>query len=371
MLLYTVSQCSVAKEYSVNNIIEIEKRLKVLESEVKIVNQVDPVRFSENNQTLYYLKNKSWRKSIKSVGYKNDAESRAFANVLYGISLQGLGRNKQAIRFYKKVPQTSANYPVSQLNLALAYMHAGQLEKSRILLNKLLADSALNLSSQQTNRLWLTLAYLYYKDELFEQSREAFKAVDTGSVYYTRSLIGVGLASIELNEYAIARQHLLKLYRYKKHDISADESHLLVAFSYESEKNYKKAVSEYKKSIKYYLYRLKEVNSLLTKNRSFKSSVKYHNNMFFVKNTRIDLSGVLPPVFFDNYASLNKLIKLIYDRVGVENTMQKRAKNIKSQYGVIIKSLLRKQLELRKMNLNSYLKQSRYGLAVSTDKMLF
>ena len=370
ILLYTVSLCSVAKEYSVEFIIEIEKRLQVLESEVQIVNQIDSARFSQNNETLYNIKNKSWRKSLMSVGYKNAPESRAYANILYGISLQGLGRNKEAIRFYQKVPRDSANYPVSQLNLALVYLHAGQLEKSRILVDKLLADSALNLSRQQTNRLLLTLAYLYYKDEYFEKSREAFKAVDADSVYYTRSLIGAGLSSLELNEYAIARQYLSKLYYYKKHDISADESRLIMAFSYESQKNYSRAIEEYKSSIKYYQLRLKEINLLLNKARYKILSEKY-DYMFLIKNTLIDLSEVLPIVFFDNYASLNDLIELINTRIGVENTMQKRAVRLKAKYGLIINGLLRDKLERRKARLNSYLKQSRYGLAVSTDKLLF
>lgn len=361
----------MAKEYSVDNIIEIEKRLKVLESEVQIVNQVDPVRFSENNPTLYYLKNKSWHKGIKSVGYKNDTESRAFANILYGISLQGLGRDKQAIRFYKKVPHTSVNYPISQLNMALVYMHAGQLKKSRVLVNNLLSDSSLSLSYQQTNRLLLTLAYLYYKDELFKKSREAFKAIDENSIYYTRSLTGLGLTSLELSDYALARQSLLKLYRYKKHDISTEESHLLLAFSYESQKNYSRAVEEYKKSIKYYLFRIKKINLLLNKHQNIKLSTKYENNRFIINNIIVDLSEVLPAVFFANYASLNNLIEIINDRVGVENTMQKRAENLKLKYYVIINALLRKQIEFRKKSLNSYLKQSRYGLAVSTDKLLF
>jgi predicted Zn-dependent protease len=212
-LLLITPICSSANEYSVESIINLEQRLYILKSEIHIAKGSTPDSNKNQNPALYHIKKKSWEKSYKSISPDEAAstsENKHYTNILYGITLQGLNKNKEAFNYYNKVPHGSSHYATAQLNIALLYMHDGLTNKSFNTINKILTDPSVILNRQIKNRLFLILGYLYFKENKYHEARKTFRNIETKSIYSNRALIGIALAALQLKDYT-ASQHILSL----------------------------------------------------------------------------------------------------------------------------------------------------------------
>jgi len=369
ILFVLFSVCAKASEVSVASIINLEKKLNILKSEIFIAGN----NSQEINESfsLYYIKNKSWLKSLKSIS-PNDidtsAEYKNYNNILYGISLQGVENKKQALKFYKKVPRSSIYYATAQLNISLLYFHDGYINKALVKLNKLLSDSSVNLNYRIKNKILLVLGYLYLKNNKFNESRVIFRKIPVGSIYFNRAIIGVALAANQINDYSASENVLLFLQKNMIYDLAVDESYILLAYTYETQMEFSKAAIAYEKAISHYSKRVKNINELLYESSQLNMDEVINKHIFVVSSNQIDLLEMLPHRFFDNYSQSKQLLIKISGLVDKESKMHKRASVLVSDYRKIITPLLVDQLVIRKNILLDYINQSRYRLATSKDR---
>jgi len=369
ILFVLFSVCAKASEVSVASIINLEKKLNILKSEIFIAGN----NSQEINESfsLYYIKNKSWLKSLKSIS-PNDidtsAEYKNYNNILYGISLQGVENKKQALKFYKKVPRSSIYYATAQLNISLLYFYDGYINKALVKLNKLLSDSSVNLNYRIKNKILLVLGYLYLKNNKFNESRVIFRKIPVGSIYFNRAIIGVALAANQINDYSASENVLLFLQKNMIYDLAVDESYILLAYTYETQMEFSKAAIAYEKAISHYSKRVKNINELLYESSQLNMDEVINKHIFVVSSNQIDLLEMLPHRFFDNYSQSKQLLIKISGLVDKESKMHKRASGLVSDYRKIITPLLVDQLVIRKNILLDYINQSRYRLATSKDR---
>jgi len=308
------------------------------------------------------LQSISTANSIATTEYKN------YTNILFGISLQGLNKKKEAIDYYNKVPNTSSYYANAKINIALLYMHDGSINESFNIINRLLTDPLIILGGEEKNKILLTLGYLYYKEKKYTESRNVFRNIEVSSIHSNRALIGIALDALHLKDYS-SSQHVLSLLNNKtNYDLPADESYLLKAFTYQSQKKYTDSTIAYNNAISHYDKRIKNINYLLHKSKSLAIDQVLDNHIFIVSSNKIDLSEEIAEVFFNNYILLKQLIQTIQKYGGTDTDMHTRATSLYASYNSIINKLLIKALSKRKEILSDYLRQSKYGLIISNDK---
>ena len=105
-LLLITPICSSANEYSVDSIINLEQRLNILKSEIHTTKGSTPDSNKNQNPALYHIKKKSWEKSYKSISPDEAAstsENKHYTNILYGITLQDLNKNKEVFNQDQKI----------------------------------------------------------------------------------------------------------------------------------------------------------------------------------------------------------------------------------------------------------------------------
>ena len=227
--LFVIPLCLSAKEYSVEYIINLEKKLNTLKSEIYITRYMLSDNYKKQNSALYYFQKKAWRKGLDSIlpDTAFTSECKDYINILYGISMQGFNKKKAALHYYNKVSLSSSHYAEAQLNIALLYMHEGRINKTFNTIKNILSNSSVILNQQIKNRLFLILGYLNLKEKRYHESRVAFRNIEAKSIYFNRGVIGASIAALQLKDYA-ASQHALFFLNRKKHMIFPVMSHILL-----------------------------------------------------------------------------------------------------------------------------------------------
>ena len=364
---------SSANDYSVEHIINLEQKLSKLQSEIYFTQTAEVNHYHRQNATLYHLKKKSWDKSLQSILPENSTATNEYkhcTNILYGIALQGKNNKKEAISYYKKVPDNSSHYATAQLNIALLYLHDGLSNKSISIINKILASPSTYIKEQTKNHALLILGYIYYKEKKYTASREVFGNVSIDSIYSNKALLGIALNTLQLKDYNASQNILSLLNNNINYDLPVDESYLLIAYIYKSQKKFANATVAYNTAITHYQKRIQNINHLLQNKKALTIDKILNNHIFIVSGNKIDLSNKLPATFFDNYTSLVKLVKTIKGYMGTNNDMHTHATSLYNNYSQIINNLLITLLLERKKALLDYLNQSKYGLLISNDKLL-
>ncbi len=370
IMLIIMPAYSLAAEYSIENISSLEKRLNALRSEIHMANK--PVAHHENTPALYYIKQKLWEKSINAIlsTTPSSKTGSSYSNILYGISLQGLKKTIKALNYYEKIPDNSRHYVTAQLNIALLYTHGGLTYKSIDIINQVLTNYSSNINNQLNNRILLILGYLYFKDKKFIKSINIFKKIKAESVYSNNALFGIALSEMERKNYTSAINTLSILNKKTNQDIQCDESHIFIAYAYEKKGNHNKAAILYNNAITHYEKRINNISQLLKQNKPLVIKGIIDNNTFIVSNNKIDLSGKMPAIFFKNYIESKNIAQTTLNLIGKNNYIYKKANNLYSDYNDIINKLLLTVLSKRKKTLLDYLKQTRYRLARSHDRLL-
>jgi len=369
ILLVLFSACAKASEIPVASVIDLERRLSVLKSEIFIAGDGLPEKYL--NSSLYYIKNKSWVKSLDLISPDDidvPTEYKNYNSILYGISLQGIGNKRQALNYYNRVHHSSIHYATAQLNIALLHIHDGHINKAFIKLDKLFSDSSVNLDVRLKNRMQLILGYLYLKVDKFEEARKVFRKIPVGSTYFNRAIIGVAQAANQVEDFSASENVLLFLQKNMNYDLAVDESYVLLAYTYESQMKFGRAAKAYEIAIAHYSKRIKNIDKLLYGNSPLNIEETLKKHIFVVSSNQIDLLERLPYIFFVNYSLSKKLLMQISELVDIKSKMHKRASDLVSDYEKVINPLLVDQLIIRKNILQDYINQSRYRLATSKDR---
>jgi len=367
--LYINSAFSFANEHSIDYILKLEQAFNKLNSEINILTQARPT--TNTNTALYYIKKKSWNKIYYSLlTNSTDIESIFYKYILYGISLQGMNKNKEAIKYYSKVHYKSIHYATAQLNMALLYKHNGLINKSIGIINRVLTNSDIVITKQIKNHIYLILGYLYNNEHKYIESNEAFKKIELNSIYSSQAIIGLLLNAIQLNDLKSLEKLSLTLIENKKFDLPGDESYLIKAFSYSSQGLYNKSVEAYYDAISHYKERIKSIDSIIYQNAPLVINEIINKHIFVVSDNKIDLLEYFPIVFFNHYAELIKMKQTVSNLMGEDNYMYYSTSDLHSKYNELINKLLIKKLSDRNKYLMDYLTQSRYGLAISSDLLI-
>ena len=327
----------------------------------------------------YYFRENKWQESLKFVDdtYADLPENQAsHARLITGVSLQHLKDHRKAISFYERIPQTSEYYLYARLNIAVAYIRQGWWTDAQNTIHNALKPGA-SLSGTNNdeiiNRLYLVLGYSLLQKEYYRDAREAFRNIKTSSKYTNRALLGIALASANQDDLIGALNALSALKNKETTDLSVDETYLLLPFIYNKLGQELTATTSYNEAIKYYQSRLENLDKPAGKNTSVQSAIKQNLDEYelVINNNVFELNREMPASFINNADRISALQKAgsnLTKPAALKSMSKLNA--LQTDYKSAYNTVKNRIISQRKDYLNSYLNQSRFGLANLYDNSL-
>ena len=314
----------------------------------------------------YYLKRKQWKKVLLHVkGTYNDLtlEDTNLAYLFTGIALQKLKQHRPAVKIYSKIPRNSKYYPAARLNIATAYIRQDWWTDAHIEIDGILNNKKIKTDSEMVNRLYLVLGYSLLRKEFYRDSREAFRNVEINSIYFNKALLGIVLTATNQEDYISALNAINILTEKKTFDLSVDESHLLLPYIYEKLNQNMTASASYTDAQSYYQDRIKNIKSILNEeqlNINVPNIINNHNQLN-IKNNIIDFSKNFPVTFLENSSRLDDFSKYIFHVKDIK--LKNKYQALKEKHNKFLSRMVSEVFDDRLTYLNSYMNQSRFGLA--------
>jgi hypothetical protein len=314
----------------------------------------------------YYVKRKEWNKVLKSTeNTYNDltTEDANLARLFTGIALQKLKKHRQAIKVYSKIPKQSMHYPTARLNIATAYIRQDWWTDAHTEIKRILNSKTIKPKNEMNNRLYLVLGYSLLRKEFYRDAREAFRNIEINSVYFHKALLGIALTATNQEDYIGALNAINILKSKKTYDLSVDESHLLLPYTYEKLNQNMTASASYSDAQKYYQNRIEEIKTInQNKINTINAKIILNNdNRVNLENNVINFTEHYPLSFLEKSALINEFSEYLphIDNVKLIN----KYKTLKSSYDLLLEKMLSDIFVERSAYLTSYLNQSRFGLA--------
>lgn len=327
----------------------------------------------------YYFGEHKWQEALAHVNdtYADLTENNAnYARLITGVSLQHMKDHRKAIAIYDRIPDTSEYYLYARLNTAVAYIRQGWWTDAQNVIKTALQSAA--TSGNQTNeeiinRLNLVLGYSLLQKEYYRDAREAFRNVKTGSQYTNRALLGIALASANQEDHIGALNALSALKDRENTDLSVDETYVLLPYMYKKLGQEMTATTSYNEAIKYYQSRLADLDKPYNKKSSGLHALQHNHDDYelVINNNIFEISRELPESFINNPGRISALQK-----AGSTLSTPKALKSIshlnalQQDYNAAYQKAENRIISRRKDYLNSYLNQSRFGLANLYDNSL-
>ncbi len=308
-------------------------------------------------QTLNYLDN-----AVNDLS----GEDYNHALLIKGISLQKLAEHRKSITEYEKISLSSKYYPSARINMAIANIRQGWWTDGHNLIKNLLQKSEGN----SLNRLYLILGYSFLKQEYYRNSRESFRNVGLNSPYTNRALLGIALTAANQKDYIGALNAVRILKKKNTSDLPVDESHLLMPYFYEKLQQHTTASTGYSQAVSYYQRRVAGIyNTLQSEIKPSQYPIILNGIVTTnINNNLVKFSPTYPNYFFNNYLVLKsystQLAKINNQKLN-NDFLQ-----LKTEYETIIIKMINNLLKQKIEQLNSYMDQSRFGLARLYDNNL-
>ena len=338
--------------------------------------------FSSANTSLlftrYFFERQLWKQANQSFNGRYEdlaVEDAHYALLIRGVSLQKLKRHRQAIEYYQRIPASSSYYSHAQLNIAIAYIRQGWWSDARLIIleNTVSATHSNGIS----DRAQLVLAYALFQQEYFRDSREVFRNIPLSSPYKIQALLGIGLTSSSQEDYIGALNAFSQLQKMSPENVNLndsthleiDESWLLEAYVYEKMNQGITASTLYSEAIKYYQSRVNTLNTHIQNKQSETSATlsatlkettfTYHKGyQTLLQESSKNIHENIPKYFLNNFAEINQLAIKVD-----EPYLKQQMLNLQQRYYYMNQQLILQSLEERRVYLNSYLNQSKFGLA--------
>lgn len=314
----------------------------------------------------YYLERKKWKKVLQyTAGTYNDLsiEEANLARLFTGIALQKTKKHRQAVKIYSKIPSHSKHYAAARLNIATAYIRQDWWTDAHIEINKILSNKKTKTNDEMVNRLYLVLGYSLLHKEFYRDSREAFRNIEINSTYFNKALLGIALTATSQEDFIGALNAINILKSKKSFDLSVDESHILLPYIYEKLNQNMTASASYTDAQKYYRERIENINTIknTTQHNISAQDILKNNKYFEIENNIINVSDHIPVVLLKNSIILDDISKYIdhINNAALKNNYQK----LKVKYKKSLSQTLTVIFDQRLTYLNSYMNQSRFGLA--------
>lgn len=282
-----------------------------------------------------------------------------YGYLLHGTALQNLKRHRDAADSYKKISVNSQYYDYAQLNKAITDIRQGWWSDAQSTINTLLANSKKDNSDELINRLNLVLGYALLQHEYYRNARQAFRRIGLHSHYTNRALLGITLSATSQGDYIGGLNALKILKQNTIFDLSVDESYLLFPYVYEQLQQQVTVTASYTEAMEYYQSRINELNKAKSINYNLiNTSYNKASSSIIINNNAFDLGRNYPESFFKNYQKLGQLINL-----SKSQRLTRKMHSLMEKYNKAFNQILSNVISERIEYLNSYLNQSRYGLA--------
>jgi tetratricopeptide (TPR) repeat protein len=278
---------------------------------------------------------------------KTDASE---AYVLLGTALQKKKKHRDAIRVYEKVASNSRHFRIAQLNLASAFLRQEWWTDAHAAIHAALKENA-NKRDGLDYRLFTMLGYSQIQFGFYRDARESFRNVAVSSIYAQRALLGLGIAALHQQDFIGALNAFDKLRGLQKPDMSTAEAYLLSAFALRQLEQFDAATSRYQEAIDYYQTLSSQIAAQLESTDGVAIGflrTEHSADKRLLNNARkIALLEGLSKAGASNEAAGINILKSKLNNDSAERTRQ----------------LLREE----KTAIDSYLSQSRFGLASLYD----
>jgi len=370
------------KNYDNNNIFYIISIL-LNQNDTKTANAIFDLIKNEGDQTLIsntaYIfatssfKRNQWDKTLQllngTINHLPD-ESHYHALLMQGVSLQKLKKHRESIKHYEKIKPASKYYISARLNMAIANIRQGWWTDAHIIMRETLKSAEALNQEEALNRLYLTLGYSLMNQEYYRDSRNYFRNISIDSIFTNRALLGITLTAASQNDFvgALSTAHILK--DKQTYELPVEESYLLRPYFYEKLKQFTTASSGYLEAINYYQKRIADIQSIIDSEINLeKHPININiNTTLTINNTPVNLSREYPSYFFENYLKLKPYEK--YFKNNANEKIRTEYDQLNNEYQTIIVKIIRKMLKERIKHLNSYMSQSKFGLAGLYDTNL-
>lgn len=313
----------------------------------------------------FHFRRHEWQSCLEALRLISDEKVSAlhmdYFNLMYGVSLQQLGRYEEAIEYFNLITPTSEYRQYGALNKSASQLGLeADVQRVRAL-QAHLNEESLPVPAEVRDYFSLMVGNHFLEQEQYAEARGAFGRISVESRYFNRALLGVAYAALKTEEYGRALKFASQLRNKSSTDIAVDESYLLMAHILEKSQRTKKAADAYKEAVTYYSSRIRHIDHFL--------NARLNQELVFNLISDIDLLHEYPGSrsLFDNMKGLGAFQKQLnlFDRtLGFEQRVQE----LYHDYTVLIEAMVRQSLESRRHHLESYLGQSRFGLVTLYDK---
>jgi len=358
-------------------------RILLNQNDTKTANALFELINNEGDQTLisnttyifatFSFKQNKWKKTLEFLdGVINDlpGENRYHSLLMQGVSLQKLNKHRESIEFYEKIDPTSKYYISARLNMAIANIKQGWWSDGHILIQNALKSAEALKQEEAINRLYLTLGYSLMNQEYYRDSRSFFRNISIDSVFATRALLGITLTAANQNDFvgALSTAHILR--DKQTYELPVDESWLLIPYFYEKLQQPTTASAGYLEAINYYQKRIADIQSIINSEISLENyPVSTNiNTILEINNNLVNFSGEYPDYFLENYLEFKSYEKY-FKRIDNKN-IRMEYDQLNNEYKTVIIKMIRNILRKRIKRLDSYMGQSRFGLARLYDNNL-
>lgn len=319
----------------------------------------------------YYFKRQKWKQTLDYLEdiladiVTNDAH---YALLIKGISLQKLKKHRAAIKVYESIPNTSKYYAYATLNKAVAYIRQDWWTDAHLAINEILQQHREKVSNEMANRLFVVLGYSLMRKEYYRNARDTFRHINLDSQYANRALLGLALTAANQNDFIGAINAANILNAKTSSDLPSEESYLILPYIYSKFDQPLTASARFEVAIEHYTQRIEEIKNLLlniSNNLSATTRIVANNNMLSINGYTLDFTDLYPKYFLDNYTALEKLTNNANDQK-ISGGLNK----LYSDYQTTLINMTHELLNQRINYLNSYIDQSRFGLARVYDNSI-
>lgn len=315
----------------------------------------------------YHADQLEWSKVyelLKDVPSKLTADNAAYALLLQGKALQQLKQHRRSQESYQKIPATSQYFRHAQLNLAIAHIRQGWLTSAKNTINELITNAEKEDADEFTNRLNLVLGYALLQKDYYRSARESFRKISLDSIYINRALLGIALCVINMGEFENGLNTLALLKSKKSTHLTVEESHLLIPYVYEKLQQEIDVATSYTQAMTHYQNRIIELNKIINQHQEF-TTIKISDELssISIANNEFNYSKQFAQSFIKNYQQL-----LRYSATNKSHLLAAKIEHQLFKHDQLFQLIVAQLVNQKIDHLNSYLSQSRFGLAKLYDK---
>lgn len=286
--------------------------------------------------------------------------SKAQTDEAYIIVANGLQHKKQhraAIPFYEKITSDSPHYRTAQIDLATVYLRQDWWTDAQLAIkNAIMEDQTSN--DEMNNRCYTILGYSQIQQGFYRDARSSFHHVKIHSKYADRALLGLGMSALNQEEFSSAL-NAFRLLRDKEDSNSiTDQAYLMVPYTLSLMKQQQLATTAFNEAITYY-------ETITSGNSAIAKKITAHSDLTLQDQKWLRLST--------NQLEKISMFKKRLDMLSLLHSLSTNSKDINeiTHLETAITNAYFAQLldwvSAKNSVINSYISQSRYGLAKLYD----